>query len=538
MLSLTEFNLNPSIKRHFPSEARRIVVKWTVLMSGLLLLVGLLTSCRSENKSEDRTKLFIALGSEPTTLDPVKATDTNSMRLTALVFQSFVRLGPELQIEGDAAETWSLFPNKIELIIKPGLKFSNGRAITKEDIDFSIDQFRSKTSPFSGAFSIIENHEVLDHEDARLRVILFLNKPSFKLLTADLPVVKILPKKEYLEDPSKFARQPIGSGPLKLLHWTEDQLVFERNLYANNFNIEIKAFYFQVIRDEFTRFQKMLKGSLDIAQTEISPLKIQEFQKKPNQFDVFVYPGLSTTYLLINFQSPWLKKLPSRQLILSAINKEEIIKYKLNDLGVPAKSILTPQNSYFDSKFFVGLEAPNNLDRKQFESVSFKPLTFKTSNNQSAIDVGRVLTNQMRKLDIQIDMQSYEWGTFYQDIQKGRFDLALMRWTGVLDPDIFRMAFHSEEWPPGRNRGRYSNPSVDELLNQAENAKSLDQRRSIFGQIQRKVLEDIAYIPLWYDLQTAVINRRVKGYKPWISSDFFSFLEVTKSQGDKNGSAN
>lgn len=114
-------------------------------------------------------------------------------------------------------------------------------------------------------------------------------------------------------------------------------------------------------------------------------------------------------------------------------------------------------------------------------------------------------------------------------MQQGRFDLALMRWTGIIDPDLYRMAFHSSEWPPGRNRGRYKNQKLDLLLDQAEKVDSESKRKFFYDQVQSIVAEDIAIVPLWHDLQTTVVHKRIKGYKPWISSDFTPFLKVTKA---------
>ena len=68
-------------------------------------------------------------------------------------------------------------------------------------------------------------------------------------------------------------------------------------------------------------------------------------------------------------------------------------------------------------------------------------------------------------MGIQRRVGSYEWGTFYEDISKGNFQLFSLRWIGVNDPDFYYELVHSSRTPPrGRNRGRFSNAGVDRLL--------------------------------------------------------------------------
>src|SRR5690606_31549203 len=206
---------------------------------------------------------------------------------------------------------------------------------------------------------------------------------------------------------------------------------------------------------------KTLKGSVDIAQVEIAPSKVIEFEKRPDDFQVFKYPGLSMSYILVNLKDPTLQDLKLRRALSETINRSEIVKYKLEGLGQPATSVLTPSNPYFHSQL-KSLKFDLSSSQKAISELGLrnKSLTLKTSNAQSAIDNGRVLAHQLSKSGLKIKLQSYEWGTFYNDIRGGNFQLATMRWTGTLDPDIYRLAFHSKEAPPGRNRGRYLNSVV------------------------------------------------------------------------------
>ena len=71
----------------------------------------------------------------------------------------------------------------------------------------------------------------------------------------------------------------------------------------------------------------------------------------------------------------------------------------------------------------------------------------------------------MSRVGIELEIRTYEWGTFYEDIKQGNFHLYSLAWVGVTDPDIYYNLFHSVSVPPnGDNRGRYNNPAIDALL--------------------------------------------------------------------------
>ena len=235
------------------------------------------------------------------------------------------------------------------------------------------------------------------------------------------------------------------------------------------------------------------------------------------------------TYVLINLRDPLLKKLLVRQGLAQAIDRKQIIRYKLNSLAIEATSLLTPNNPYFNpSVKNPPFDLAGAVRAIKDSGTTDKSFVLKTSNSPGSISNGRVLAHQLQQAGIRIRHESYEWGTYYDDIKKGHFQLATMKWVGTVDPDIYRAAFHSKETPPGRNRGAYNNPAVDLLLDQGAAEVSRAKRKKIFDEVQRLVHQDIAIIPLWYDVQVAVSRAVVRDYIPVMTSDYWPFTQVSK----------
>ena len=101
---------------------------------------------------------------------------------------------------------------------------------------------------------------------------------------------------------------------------------------------------------------------------------------------------------------------------------------------------------------------------------------------------------------------------FYFDLLN--FQLFFLQWTAgsLADPDILRRVFHSEQVPPvGFNRGHFSDPEVDRLLDQATTSTDDGQRLALFQQVQRLAATAVPYISLWYKTNVAVAQRTLTG---------------------------
>ncbi len=498
------------------------------LVTFLLVGLYLLTGSGSRKKDTQDFTVTVALDSEPKSLDPRHSTDANSMRVVDLIFQSLIRLNQKNQLAPSAAEKWLCQLKKCTFYINKNIHFSNGRGLKASDIVFSFQEFQSPKSPFFSAFQVIQSLNVKE-TTSHFILTLLLKKPSPKFLSVDLPVLKLLPEQETRAAPRHFYKNPIGSGAFVLESQKPGSLV----LKASPFHHPLKTrVVFKIIRDDLTRYQKTLKGKIDIAQSVLPFGKIKNFSDK--DFQIFKNLSSSVTYILINFKDPCLRLKPFRKILLESVDPVALIRHKLKGFAVPARGLLNPHHAFFNPRLPV---LPHRLKeaQKQFQKLSPKcqahPLVLNTGGSFTSLSYGRVLSQHMRNSGLKVKLKSFEWGTFYEDLNKGRFQLALLKWVGVLDPDIYRLAFHSHEHPPkGRNRGFYSHAPLDRLLQKAQSLLSTKKRKKIYHQIQSMVYEDIAFIPLWHEEQVAVVKNNIKNYQLSPRGDFW-FLHHIRREG-------
>jgi peptide/nickel transport system substrate-binding protein len=143
-----------------------------------------------------------------------------------------------------------------------------------------------------------------------------------------------------------------------------------------------------------------------------------------------------------------------------------------------------------------------------------------------------VMQQQLREVDIVLDIRTFEFATFFADVTHGAFQLYSLRWIGGNeDPDIFEYAFHSAKFPPnGANRGYYSNPNVDALIDQARREVDQTKRKSTYAELQLILANELPYIDLWYLDNVLVHNKRVRNLQlnPAGNYDFLRTAELAQ----------
>ena len=142
--------------------------------------------------------------------------------------------------------------------------------------------------------------------------------------------------------------------------------------------------------------------------------------------------------------------------------------------------------------------------------------------------IAHVFKDQLADVGIELDIASYDWGTFFGDIKAGRFQLYSLAWVGVNTPDILRYAFHSDSRPPGgANRGNYHSRDVDDLLDTAATLEP-GKARPLYAAAQRQIHDDIVYVPLWYESNIAAM-RTVEGYRPGHDGNYLALGAVRRA---------
>lgn len=468
-----------------------------------LIIIPLLLSCNQTETNNLRFGLLAA----PITLDPRFATDATSARICHLLYRRLVDFDKSLLPTPDLATWEQITPTLYRFTLgNDGRKFHNGKHLTAKDVkatyDFILDE--KNASPHKGNLSVIQKIQVIDDNTIEF----FLNKAD--ALFPGRLVIGILPR-DLINSQHRFNKEPVGSGSYKFIKWPQSG-----NLYIQR-QSDGQIVKFVEVKDPVVRALKLVRGEVDILQNDLPPESI-EWLATRSEVLITKTQGTNFSYLGFNLENDVTGKFVIREAIAYAINREEIIKSVLGNAARIASSFMLPATHWAGHPNLPTYDYNPEKARVLLAELGFNKenplkLSYKTSNNPVRIRVATVMQQQLKYVGIDMDLRTYDWGTFYGDIKSGRFQMYSLSWVGIKMPDIFQYVFHSKFMPPnGANRGRLNDPEIDALIDQAGAASSLADQAVLYRKLQETLFKKLPYVPLWYEDNVLATTKRVSGY--------------------------
>ena len=223
----------------------------------LYCIPGVLCGCQPEYQHEIR----FGLSTAPVTLDPRYATDAESARICRLLYQRLVDFGPDFQPVAALANWQQFSPQHYRFYLRDENRlFHHGNRLDSNDVKatyLSVLQ-DEPVSPHRASLSNIQTIEIIDED-----TIDFILQQDDLLFPGKL-VIGILPA-ELIQQQHPFHLQPIGSGGLAFAAWENEGVV---ELVRTQDRQPIR---FVVTRDPTVRALKLLRGELDLVQSNLPP---------------------------------------------------------------------------------------------------------------------------------------------------------------------------------------------------------------------------------------------------------------------------
>ena len=472
-------------------------------------------------------------GSDPVTLDPHIAGDSGSAEYIVEIFNGLVTISPDLSIELDLAESLEISEDGLQytFTLRDDILFHNGRRVTAADVLWSIERAASPdlASPtalaylgdiigvrehFYGLAETIEGVQIID--DRTIRFTIDEPKPYF-VAKLTYPTAFVVDQQQIESNPRGWTRRPVGTGPYRLQEWRiGERIVLRANSRFHFGEPPVREVLYELAGGStLTRFEN---GELDVAfisvndidrardpNSDIGPL-YQEF----NQFTI--------SYLAFNTAVPPFDDVNVRRALGLSINRNLIAEVTFKNMLAPATGILMPQLPGYtpdDKTFqFDPDEARRLLAASKYGSAENLPpivITEVGGGAEARIDTQAFIEQWRNELGIEVRIQQTDFATFLEDQDSGRLQMFNAGWImDYPDPeDILDLKFHSES---ALNDVAYSNADVDAILDQARTEQDSAARLALYQQAERLIIEDAAWLPLYFSRSHVVINAAVEGW--------------------------
>ena len=498
-----------------------------------LFLFMLLLAVGCSQPPSDPSVITIAIPVSPNNLDPRFGNDENSARAHELLFNDLLRWDAQTRLVPGLAESWETADHQTyRITLKREVPFHDGHELSSADVVYTFTSMMdpAMASPYRGAFRDLQSVVAVD----RYTVDFVLKQPSGSFLPN--LVFKIVPAGAGRE----LRNRPVGTGPYRFVSYAVDD------------RLELRAFreYFEglprnnglvmkIVPDDIMRGLELRKRTSDLIVNDLVPDMVYQLEKEG--LSLSKTPGVDYQYLGFNLRDPVLRDVRVRQAIGHAIDRQAIVDYLRRGLATVANTMLPPTNWAYEPDVLVldydPARAKALLDEAGYpdpDDDGPQPrlsLTFKTTSVEYYRLQAAVIQQNLREVGIDIDVRSYEFATLFADILRGNFQMYSLQWVGgaLADPDILRRVFHSQQEPPGGfNRGHFSDPEVDRLIDEASKATDYETRRRLYGDVQKLIAKAAPYISLWHRTNFALSDPHLTGIHLTPQGDFTFLRNVSR----------
>lgn len=472
--------------------------------------------------------LRAGMQTDPVGLDPHLTTATATRNMMENVYDTLVMVTAEGRIGPGLAESWSASDDGLTWTfqIRRNVKFHNGRAMTAEDVVYSINRIRDpKTkSPRAGDFSEVDSITA----SGPTTVVFKLKRPFSPLLAKLAASLNVVVPKEIVERDGDLNTAPVGTGPFRFVGYTPQQRLvlvrsgdyWEQDATGRRLPY-LDRIEFIFLPDAVARATALRTGSVDwieyVPSSEVKALRAEPV--------VDVVGGLSANFrgLYMNNQSAPFDNVKVRQAMAWAIDKKEIVDAALFGVGgiVASGTAIPPGNFYAYSRNpyeRADVERAKQLLAESGHSTGVEAELYVTSTYDFLRTPAEIIQAQLARAGIRLRITAADWSVYLPTVFQKKYALTVLGTSGQVDPDDFLYPnFHSRG---GTNFVNYADAQFDQLLEQGRAASGEAQRKRIYDQAQARLYETVPMVFLYHSTQYEAVRKTVRGFEHWPNTSY------------------
>jgi peptide/nickel transport system substrate-binding protein len=478
-----------------------------------LPIATLLLFAGAGNALAQKTTLVVGMASaDAGKLDPHLTATTPDKGLLNWMFNGLVRIkpgqvSPEF-IEPDIAESWTSNAQGTEWIfkIRPGVQCHHGYGeFTAEDAAYSLQRAATKaTSAFSSDFASFEKVEPLDK--GTLKITLKYPVPGFLGYLVNYHGGNMVCKKAAEEMQANFSLKPIGTGPFEFVEYQPQQYVrLSANAKYFRGAPQLKEIVYRYIPSDASRDLAFQSGELDLVYGRQEQTWVERIGKLPGvRVSTMELAEMSALYL--NTQSKPLDDIRVRQAIAHAIDRPSIVAFK--GPGTSRLAVSVVPSGYLGTDEHAPLYAHDVERAKKLlaeagypEGVTIKTIHTTLTSMQKVIEVVQA---QLRKANINLDIELVEHATFHQKIREDLSPIVHYQAARFPVADVYLTQFY-------HSRSQVKTPTAvtnfthcslaDAEIDGARTERDAAGQKALWKTAQEKLVREVCGIPIYEQLQ-------------------------------------
>lgn len=480
--------------------------KWISLMIIIATLGGCMMACNNTDTTQTENAVIVGIQQDLGTLDPHEAEAAGTKEVLFNIFEGLVKCDVDGNFNPCVAQTYTISDDYLtyEFTLRQNVTFHNGKALTMEDVLYSLNRAIEKEDS-NHPLQNITNVEKVDETTLRLT-----------LKEADTDLLTFLNCAIVPCDYDKQSTNPVGTGPFKFTEYVPGEyMVIEKyeDYYLTERRAKLDKVTFKIVASVDAAFLELKTGSI-----HIFPYLTAD---KTNQLtaDYEVLSGnqnLLQMMALNNGVAPF-NDVRVRQAVNYAVDKESVIQLTSYGYGATLGTSMSPKsakkwyNTRTDAVYTKNQVKAKELLKEAGYENGLEFTISVPSNYQFHVDTAQVIAAQLKEVGVTANIQLMEWATWLEKVYASReYEATIIGLTAELSP---RDAVSRYESTASNNFMNYNNAEFDATYQLAITATDEKKKLEYYQALQMYLAQDAAAVFVQDPDLLVAVKKNIGGYQ-------------------------
>lgn len=472
----------------------------------LLLALLLLASCAKKSSQVPSDEVRIGVSQDFDSLDPHHMTAAGTKEIMFNVYEGLVKpdssgnIVPAVASQVARSEDGKTYT----FTIRDNVKFHNGRAVTAQDVVYSINR---RTDGKDSAAKLAALNVIQGVSAQGNSVVIELKEASNEFLAAIMNAY-IIPG-----DHGDLETNPVGTGPYRFVSRSvQDSLVLERFEDYWGTKAGIKKVTFRILENAEALVLGLQSGALDLVAHLSSDQTVQLDSKA---FTIEEGSMNLVQALYLNNKAKPFDNVLVRKALCYATDKRKIIELAFDGYGIPLGTSMFPSFGKYYVDELTDYYSYDPQKAKDLLAQAGYPdgidITITVPGNYTPhVNAATAMTELFRQAGIRATIRLMDWGTWLEEVYSNRnFQCTV---TGVTSDNMTaRKLLERFGSKTGNNFTNYSNEDYDRILAQALAEPDDAKQTALYRELEKNLTENAANVYIQDMADLVAVRNGLKG---------------------------